>query len=153
MVADMSQWVATACLIFGLVVLFFEVVGISLPKIDTLASIAGGYGAGYFLSGSWVVGFIVALLFGVVFHFLIYPYFFKATTSTAPSEKSMEGKRAEVTVPIPAGGCGEVMVLGDISKLAFIAEGYNGQAIPLGEEVVIVEVVDGVARVTEISGF
>ena len=42
MVADMLQWVATACLIFGLVVLFLEVVGISLPKIDTLASVAGG---------------------------------------------------------------------------------------------------------------
>lgn len=151
MIENALDWIGNIALIFGLIVLLLEVIGVSLPKIDTLGAVALSYGGVWLVTGSWVFASIFALIFGLLFHFLVYPYLLKAATSSSPSERSMEGKRAEVITAIPERGCGEVMVLGDLSKLTFIAEGYNGQAISSGVEVVIVDIQDGIAKVTELN--
>ncbi|MNH46118.1 hypothetical protein D3C79_1087720 [compost metagenome] len=63
----------------------------------------------------------------------------------------MSGTLAEVLVPIPASGCGEVMVKVGAGFTNQIASSFEGVAIASGARVVVVEVKDSTLYVSEVD--
>lgn len=85
----------------------------------------------------------VALLLAVAMHFLWIKPLRQGETSVAYSINECVGRIAEVTIPIPEAGHGEVMInFGGTNTVQIAASCEPGRAIPVGERVVVVEVKD-----------
>lgn len=83
---------------------------------------------------------IVALLVGASVWWVT-SALYRQTASTDVSMSSMRGRLAEVTIGIPAGSVGEVLMTTAGGTRAMIARSADGAAIPHGETVRIVETV------------
>src|SRR5262245_7478605 len=82
----------------------------------------------------------VGIVAGVVLSGLVYQFARILYSQQASSEVRMAGlvgKSGEVTVPIPAGGVGQVTVTVAGERTMHIARSADGRAIPAGREVVI----------------
>jgi len=96
--------------------------------------------------------FILALLCALVVAAAVYFFYVKpmenSENSVAYSMRDLVGKVAEVSVPIPANGFGEVMVKVGAGNTNHIAASFDKTDIQSGAKVVTVEVVDGTLYVT-----
>ena len=73
----------------------------------------------------------------------------KSEMSNGFSMQELPGKIGEVTVPIPAKGYGEIMVKFGAGNSLHTASSFDHQPLPAGIKIVVVDVVEGVALVTE----
>jgi hypothetical protein len=73
----------------------------------------------------------------------------KSEMSTGFSMLDLPGKIGEVTVPVPAAGYGEIMVKFGAGNSLHTAASFERLALPAGIKVVVVEVQEGVALVSE----
>lgn len=71
--------------------------------------------------------------------------------STGFSMNELPGKIGEVTVPVPAQGYGEVMVKFGPANTLHTAASFDRKLLPAGTKVVIVELREGVALVSELE--
>ncbi|ANU15011.1 putative membrane protein [Planococcus halocryophilus Or1] len=70
-----------------------------------------------------------------------------SSASTIHSEESLPGQLAKVVIPIPGGGCGEVVIETYSGVISKSATGYNNEAIAKDEKVMIVEVSEDIVYV------
>jgi len=102
-----------------------------------------------------VVLVVVALLIGIVagigVYFLYIRPMERSENSTGYSIKDLSGTMAEVLVPIPSRGFGEVMVKIGGGHANHIAASFDGEDIADGARVVVVEVKDGTLFVSKLE--
>ncbi|GGF74358.1 hypothetical protein GCM10010912_19510 [Paenibacillus albidus] len=73
----------------------------------------------------------------------------KSQVSNGFSMLDLPGSIGEITVPVPAQGFGEIMVKFGAGNSLHTAASFEHRNIPAGVKIVVVEVRDGVALVTE----
>lgn len=61
----------------------------------------------------------------------------------------LPGKIGEITIPVPAAGYGEIMVKFGAGNSLHTAASFDHELLPAGIKVVVVEVREGVALVSE----
>ncbi|WP_159883713.1 NfeD family protein [Paenibacillus puerhi] len=116
-------------------------------------------GAGWLLTRYSAFGTLViiglAFLAAAGSSVLIYLLYVKPMENTdnsvAFSMKDLVGRIGEVSIPVPAAGCGEVLYRIGGSLTNQIAESFDGESIPTGTRVVTVEVRDGAVRVSPLE--
>ncbi|MFH5184472.1 protease [Paenibacillus sp. TAB 01] len=93
----------------------------------------------------WVAAasIICAVLISLLVYFLYVKPMEQSENSVAFSMQDLVGTIAEVIVPIPAGGYGEVLVRMGAGHTNQIAASFEGSAIQAGVRVVTVEVKEG----------
>ncbi|GGG89605.1 NfeD family protein [Paenibacillus radicis (ex Gao et al. 2016)] len=167
------------CLVFGVLfaiisVIFGDWISLALDGVlDFLSldgypwmqpmSLIGGItafgGAGLLLTdntsmNNWLVT-IVALLIAIVIAGGVYFVYVKpmerSENSLAVSEQEFTGKLAEVLVSIPSKGYGEVMLKAGAGHTNQIAASFDGEPIPEGMRVVVVEVKDSTLYVAKVD--
>lgn len=95
---------------------------------------------------------MIAILLGMAVYFLYVRPMENSENSTGYSLQELGGKMGEVLVSIPPSGYGEVLIrVGAAGVSGQIAASYDGEAIPLGSKVVVVEVKDGTLMVSRIE--
>ncbi|MCB9435834.1 MAG: hypothetical protein H6673_02440 [Anaerolineales bacterium] len=132
--------------------------GVSVLAIAVFIAAFGAFGLasrGIFEAGvgaSIIVAAIGGFLFGGVaqafFIFILSP-----TTSSLVSQSSLAGQVADVVIPIPAEGQGQIMVVAQGSRLTYSARSYNKQPITRGTEVRIEKIVGSVATVIPVDDY
>jgi membrane protein implicated in regulation of membrane protease activity len=130
---DAVPWLNASSAVGGLT--WFGAAGYLLTRFGDLAvlgAIIGGLAAG---AVGW---YLVARFLGLVL---------KGESEMDPADYRLEGTVANVTVPIPAGGTGEVVFEKGGSRRGEAARALNGAAIPRGAEVVITAYAKGFATV------
>ncbi|MDQ0191964.1 protease [Paenibacillus wynnii] len=73
----------------------------------------------------------------------------KSEMSNGFSMKELPGKMGVITVPIPAQGFGEIMVKFGAGNSLHTASSFEHQPLPAGIKIVVIDVIEGVAVVTE----
>lgn len=73
----------------------------------------------------------------------------KSEVSTGFSMQDLPGRIGEITVPVPATGYGEVMVRFGAGNSLHTAASFEQLSLPAGSKVVVIEVKEGVALVSE----
>ncbi|QYR23668.1 NfeD family protein [Paenibacillus sp. sptzw28] len=105
------------------------------------------------LGGAAVIGF--AVLFAVIAGICVYFFYVKpmenSESSTGYSMKELSGVIAEVLVPIPEVGYGEVMIKAGAGVSNQIAASFDGSMIPSGARVVVIEVKDNTLYVSKLE--
>jgi hypothetical protein len=71
----------------------------------------------------------------------------RETGSTDTSTGDLRGRMAQVTITIPAGSVGEVVLRGVESTRHLLASSHDGSLIPVGTTVRVVETVGGTVSV------
>ncbi|MFF2093560.1 NfeD family protein [Paenibacillus sp. NPDC058174] len=98
---------------------------------------------------------IIALLIAIIIAGGVYFVYVKpmeqSENSLAVSEQEFSGKLAEVLVPIPSKGYGEVMLKAGAGHTNQIAASFDGEPIPEGAQVVVVEVRDSTLYVAKVD--
>lgn len=97
-----------------------------------------------------IVALLISLVAAIALFFLYIKPMEESENSIAFSIYALSGKIAEVLVPIPASGYGEVMVKVGAGFTNQIAASFDGVEIAGGSQVVVVEVKDSTLFVTEI---
>ncbi|GGG27066.1 NfeD family protein [Paenibacillus abyssi] len=136
---DGIPWLQPMTLVGGITV--FGGAGIMLDRYTSLAA-AG------------VIGFAVlsAIIIGTGVYFLYVKPMQQSENSTSYSLGEMSGRIAEVLVPIPSSGYGEVIVkVGAAGITNQIAASHDGEPIPSGSKVVVVEVRDATLYVSKLD--
>jgi membrane protein implicated in regulation of membrane protease activity len=93
----------------------------------------------------------LAIGVSVLLHFVVVKPMQRAESSLGYSIKELQGKMGEVSVPIPAKGYGEVMVRVGSLPTFQIAGSFDGEEVPDGTSVVVVEIRDGALYVSPFS--
>ncbi|PAD80451.1 protease [Paenibacillus campinasensis] len=97
----------------------------------------------------------LSILSAIVVSILVYFGYVRpmenSENSTGFSEKELAGRIGTVTVPLPAEGFGEVMVRVGAGNTAHIASSFDRKILPAGARVVVIDVVEGVLRVSELE--
>ncbi|GIO98143.1 hypothetical protein J14TS5_32290 [Paenibacillus lautus] len=97
----------------------------------------------------------LSVLAAIVISILVYFGYVKpmanSENSTGFSIKELAGMIGVITVPLPAEGFGEVMVKVGAGNTTHIASSFDRQSLPAGVRVVVVDVVEGVLRVSELE--
>ena len=106
-----------------------------------------GYLLEIFSDLSHLIIFLISIGISFICTALLYYFFLvplrSAETSLAYTEESLAGQTGRVITPIPVDGFGEVLietVSGNIHKRA---ASYNREDIPYGQEILVIEVVNG----------
>ena len=95
---------------------------------------------------------LIGLVAAVALHFVYVKPMKKSENSTGFSVREYVGKIGELTTGIPAGGFGEVTVRMGASTTFQTASSFEGDPIPSGAAVVVVEVdAEGVLRVAPLD--
>jgi len=99
---------------------------------------------------------VLALLLAVVLGAGVYFFYVKpmqnTENSTGYSVQDMSGKLAEVLVPVPASGYGEIVIrMGPAGVTNQMAQSFDGEPIEAGAKVVIVEVKSGELYVSKVD--
>ncbi|MBD2871486.1 NfeD family protein [Paenibacillus arenilitoris] len=131
------SWLSPVSIVGGITA--FGGAGLMLEKYSVLGS-----GAILFVS------LLIAVLAGGGVFFLYVRPMENSESSIAFSVHSLSGKLAEVLVPIPAAGYGEVMVKVGAGYTNQIAASFDGVDIAGGSRVVVVEVKDSTLYVSEV---
>jgi membrane protein implicated in regulation of membrane protease activity len=97
------------------------------------------------------VAAVIALLVSVAVHFGFVMPMERSESSIAFSIQDYRGMQGIATVPIPAAGHGQVMVKMGASNTVQIAASFDGDTIPRGAAVVVVEIQNGVLYVSVID--
>jgi membrane protein implicated in regulation of membrane protease activity len=128
-----------------------------LPLLNASSAVGGltWFGAaGYLLTrlGDWALpaAIIGGLVAGALGWYLVARFLglvLKGEVEMDPEDYRLEGTVAQVTVPIPAGGTGEILFEKAGVRRSEAARGLSGAAIPRGTEVVISSYARGFATV------
>lgn len=118
----------------------FGGIGLMLTKYSSLGVVDAGL-----LSGAGAV--IVSIL---IFFLYVKPMK-KTESSMGYSVKELVGKVGEVTIPIPEGGYGEVLVKMGAQHIYQLAASYDNVPIDRGADVVVVEEKDGTVYVSGVE--
>ncbi|MEK3903193.1 MULTISPECIES: protease [unclassified Paenibacillus] len=92
---------------------------------------------------------LVAAFMGVVMHLVVVKPMRNSEMSNGFSMSELPGRIGEVTVPVPGVGYGEIMVKFGAGNSLHTAASFEQRALPAGIKVVVVEVREGVALVSE----
>lgn len=92
---------------------------------------------------------LIAAFMAVVLYLAVIKPMDKSEMSTGFSMNDLPGKIGEITVPVPASGYGEIMVKFGAGNSLHTAASFEHQPLPAGIKVVVVEVREGVALVSE----
>ncbi|AUI36542.1 hypothetical protein ABS784_10270 [Geobacillus sp. G4] len=101
----------------------------------------------------WASGSIIWLSIGValvavlLLHFFVFLPLRSAEASLGYTDADLEGALAKVIVSVPPDGLGEILISRKSGAVAKAAKSANNEAIPSGEEVIIVQMENGVAVV------
>ncbi|WP_019533777.1 hypothetical protein [Paenibacillus ginsengihumi] len=99
--------------------------------------------------------FVLSLLISIAVAVPVYLFYVRpmdnSENSVAFSIRDLVGRIGEVSVPIPVGGCGEVLVRTTGGLTNQIAESFDGESIESGARVVAVDVRDGVLLVSRLD--
>ncbi|MWC30294.1 protease [Paenibacillus sp. MMS18-CY102] len=136
--ADGHPWLHSTAIVGGITV--FGGAGLLLERYTMLSAIS-----------VLVAALLVAIVMGIAMFFLYIRPMEQSENSTAFSMKSLVGKAAEVLVPIPAAGCGEVLVKVGAGFTNQIAASYDGEPIAGGARVVIVEATNDTLLVSQVD--
>ncbi len=98
-----------------------------------------------------LLAILIAMIIGALVFFLYVKPMKQSENSIAFTLDSLSGALAEVLVPIPAKGYGEVLVKVGAGFTNQIAASFEGIAISTDAKVVVVEVRDSTLYVSEIS--
>lgn len=96
-----------------------------------------------------ILSILIAALSGLLMYFGFVKPMDKSEVSNGFSMMELPGKIGQITVPIPAHGFGEIMVRFGASNTLHTAASFEHQMLPAGIKVVVVEVKEGVALVSE----
>lgn len=102
-------------------------------------------------AGVYAGSAVIAVLIGAGMYFLYVRPMRNSENSTGYSMEELAGKRAEVLTPIPADGCGEVLVRVGAGNTNHIAASFDGEEVPSGTPVVVVEVKEGTLYVSRMD--
>ncbi|MDR0270230.1 NfeD family protein [Paenibacillus sp.] len=116
-------------------------------------------GAGILLSHytDWggIVIIVLSVVLAMVIAALVYFFYVKpmnnSENSTGYSMRELSGRIGEVTIPIPDTGFGEVMIKLGAGNTLHIASSLERHQLSAGTRVVVVDVLDGVLRVTKLD--
>ncbi|MEF2965029.1 protease [Paenibacillus sp. M1] len=97
-----------------------------------------------------IIAALIALACSALIYFAYVKPMENSENSIGYSHNELPGKLAEVTVPIPPKGYGEIMVKFVAGNTLYTASSWDRRNIPAGALVVIVDLKDGVARVSEL---
>lgn len=114
--------------------------GLMLTKYSSLGPVAAG-----------IVSGAGAFAFSILIFFIYVKPMRNTESSMGFSVKELVGKVAEVTIPIPATGCGEVLVKMGAQHTYQIAASYDNEPIERGADVVVVEEREGTLYVTALE--
>ncbi|WP_028611151.1 membrane protease regulatory membrane protein [Paenibacillus harenae] len=106
--------------------------------------------SGFGITTILILSLLIAILAGVAVFFLYVRPMENSESSIAFSLHSLPGMLAEVLVPIPASGYGEVMVKVGAGFTNQIAASFDKVDIAGGSQVVVVEVKDSTLYVSEV---
>lgn len=99
-----------------------------------------------------VLSAAVGIVAAVALHLVYVAPMKRSENSTGFSQAEYAGKTGELATGVPAGGFGEVIVRMGASTTFQTAASFDGEPIPSGADVVVVEVdADGVLRVAPLS--
>jgi membrane protein implicated in regulation of membrane protease activity len=135
---------------------------IGMPALSpfAIASFITGFGAsGIIANLAFEVSAIISLLWaslgglllGGAMQFIFGAILLKSQGSSQVRVARMKGIIAEVTVPISAGGNGQIAFVARGRRVTYVARAAGDTAIPRGEQVEIVRVVGGTAVVRRIE--
>lgn len=124
---------ATAVTVFG-------GTGIMLEKYTDLSSVP-----------QIILSVLIAFLISIAVFFGYVRPMENSENSTGFSIREMAGRIGEVTVPVPAQGFGEVMVKVGAGNTLHIASSFDKKPVAAGVRVVIVDIAEGVLRVSELE--
>ncbi|WP_127534739.1 protease [Paenibacillus kobensis] len=139
---------------------FLSIDGHPLLNMSALAGAVTAFGgAGLLLDRYSALGVVMVVLLallaaviaGILVFFIYIRPMDKSENSIAFSTALLVGMLAEVLVPIPAAGCGEVLLKVGAGVTNQIASSYDGQPIEGGSRVVVVEVQDGTLLVSKVD--
>lgn len=92
---------------------------------------------------------LIAAFMGMVLYLGVIKPMDKSEVSTGFSMTDLPGKIGEITIPVPALGYGEIMVKFGAGNSLHTAASFEQLPLPAGIKVVVVEVQEGVALVSE----
>ena len=92
---------------------------------------------------------LAAAFLGVLMYLGVDKPMHKSEMSNGFSMSELPGKIGEVTVPVPAKGYGEIMVKFGAANSLHTAASFEDEPLPAGVKVVVVDVREGVAWVSE----
>ncbi|KQO04572.1 hypothetical protein [Paenibacillus sp. Leaf72] len=98
-----------------------------------------------------VIAGLVAIVAGGGVYFLYVKPMSESENSTAVSIHDFTGRLGEVLVPIPAIGCGEVLMPAGAGFSNQIAASFDGEPIPSGVRVVVIEVKEHTLYVSQLE--
>lgn len=98
-----------------------------------------------------LLALLIAVLAGGGVYFLYVRPMEQSENSTAVSIQDLSGKIAEVLTSIPAVGYGEVLLKAGAGHTNQIAASFDGEAIPEGARVVVVEIKDNTLYVAKLD--
>ncbi|GGF91212.1 protease [Paenibacillus aceti] len=139
----------------------FDLISIDFLKpIITASAVTTFGGSGILLSQYTGLGntpiiilsILIALLLSVLVYFIYVKPMENSENSIGYSEADLPGKLGEVTIPIGVGGFGEIMIKQVAGNTLHIAASWDKREISVGSEVVVVDMKDGVALVSELYG-
>lgn len=94
-----------------------------------------------------IIAIIVAFLLDVLLNVFVLVPMKSAEQSLSYTEKSLEGRVGKVIISIPAEGFGEVVIESISGMISKPAISFEGGGISEGEEVLVIEIKDGVLYV------
>ncbi|MCQ4086245.1 protease [Saccharibacillus sp. JS10] len=95
---------------------------------------------------------LCALFSGILLYFGYVKPMRGSENSVGYSIKDLTGKIGEVTVPVPEKGYGEVLVsMGGSGNTLHTAFSFDGEWIPAGVRVVVIDIADGTLGVSELE--
>jgi membrane protein implicated in regulation of membrane protease activity len=130
-----------------------------LKPVVLAAAVTGFGGAGWLLEKytpimSWLILILsvcIAFVIAVLTYFIFVKPMQNSENSVSFSLQELEGKIAEVTVPVPSQGFGEVLLRVGASNTSQIAASHEGESIEAGARVVVVQVRDGTLYVSRLN--
>jgi hypothetical protein len=131
-------------------------IGLTSLSPVTIASFVTAFGAfgiiatqGFAFSGiaSLVIATIGALIVAIISHFAFFYLLIKPQGSSEVTRSDIVGTVAEVTIPIPISGTGEVAFVAQGGRVTYPARSLDRIALPRGATVTIVEMVGTVVGV------
>lgn len=125
-----------------------KTIAVALTAFGATGMITTQYGWSPLMSA--LTSAVAALFLGAVAWWVI-TSLYRATASTDVSMASLVGRRGQITIQIPAGDVGEVLVTTADSTRHLIARSRDGGAIPTGAAVRVVEALGSAVLVERIE--
>ena len=112
---------------------------------------AGGYIAEVFTSlpSLWIAGIsaLISLILVTLLNVFILIPISTAEESLVYKDSDLRGRVGTVITAVPTDGYGEVLIESISGRIAKPASGFNSQAIPYGEKVLVIDVSNGILEV------